>query len=109
MLAHRFANRINLIESLLYTRRTNGLAGSPNRKENRVQAPFAHPRNINIPVRMPHTNVEFAVEEALSRIVVCINDNRGEMKLLCCFRYGIASHQKHSHRKTDHQTNSAKH
>src|SRR2546429_3518904 len=67
-------------------------AGNPNRKKDGVQAPFAHAGNVDAAVGVARTQIEFSIEEALCRVVVRVDNNRGEMKFLGACRYGVGLH-----------------
>src|SRR5205823_9109650 len=80
--AHLLANCLNLRDCAVHGFGSRDFAGNPDRKENRVQAAFAHAWKINAAVVVSFSNVKLSIEEALGCVVVGIHNDRGEMQFL---------------------------
>ena len=80
MLAHLFADRIDLLKGALHGFGAGNFAGNPDRKENRVQAAFLHARNIDAAGISALTEIEFAIEKALRGVVVSVHHNGRKME-----------------------------
>src|ERR1700738_924344 len=65
MLAHLFANSVNLIEGALDGFRTGDLARHPNGKENGAESAFLHARDINTAARIGGSEIAVAMAKAL--------------------------------------------
>ena len=76
------ANSFNLLDSAVHCFGSSDFAGNPDRKENGVQAAFAHAWKINAAVVVSFSNVKLSIQEALGRVVVSVHNNRGEMQFL---------------------------
>ena len=80
---HGFAHRVDLIERALDRRRTGDVAGHPDREEQRIEATFAHARDVDVPVLVARGEIEGLVEdESLRGVVVRVDDDRAIVQLL---------------------------
>ena len=72
---HSFAHRCNLIERALHRRRPGDRPRNPYREKNRAEPAFAHARDVHAAVRVPHTEIEFRIQQPLRGVVVRIHHN----------------------------------
>src|SRR6266480_6708457 len=79
-------HQINLVERLLNRRRPESPAGNEDGEKLRIEAALAHPGNVNVAFRITVAKIERAGKHPLRRIRMRIQDNRGEVKLVCALR-----------------------
>ena len=77
---HVLLDGIDLVESFLNRERAHGAAVNPDGKENGVHAAFAHAGDVDVARGIALAEVEIAGEEALSGVVVSVNDDGGEVE-----------------------------
>ncbi len=90
VLADRLADRVDLIERPFDGNRSGDVARHPDRKEHRVHAAVAHPRDVDVAVAVPLADVEARVEDhALRRVGVGVEDDGAVVQLLRAGRHRV--------------------
>jgi hypothetical protein len=80
MSGHLPANRLDLPVRSLHCLLASDRTFDPDREENSAQTAFAHSRNINRPIGVPHSQIEIAIDEPLRRIRMRVYDQRAKMQ-----------------------------
>ena len=75
--SHRFVHAVDQLQRALHGRRTRHIARDPDGEEQGVEPALAHPRDVDVAVRMALADVEGLVEEQpLRRVVMRVDDDR---------------------------------
>src|ERR1700760_2530472 len=80
VLLHVLSNSVYLVECFLHCRRTSDASVNPNREKDGVHPAFFHTRNVDVTVRVALPEIELLCEEALSRVIVGVEDDRRELQ-----------------------------
>ncbi len=83
------ANSFDLFECTLNGCRPGDRSRNVDGEKDRVEAAFAHARNVNAAVRVARAKIEFGVEQTLRRVVVSVHDNRAEMQVVSFLGNGL--------------------
>ena len=61
-------------------------SGNPDRKENRVEATFAHARDVDAAIGVARGEIKFRVEQSLGGVVMSVDHDRTEMQVVGLLR-----------------------
>jgi hypothetical protein len=74
---------VYLIEGFLHGGRAHDVSVDPDGEEDGVHAAFSHAGNIHVTFGVALAEIVILREEALRRIIVCVQDDGGEVQLMC--------------------------
>src|ERR1700691_4006649 len=83
------ANGFNLFQRPLNRRRPGNAPGYVDGEKDRVEAAFAHARNVNAAVRVARAEIKFGIEQTLRGVVVSVHDDRAEMQVVSFLGNGL--------------------
>src|SRR5215470_9546167 len=92
MSAHLFAYGFDLDIRAMNGLGPGDLARDPNGEKDRTEATLAHTRDVDAAQGIACSNVELAVEKALRCVVMCVDDDGGEMQLPGAGGNAVCSH-----------------
>ena len=81
MLAHRFADGVDLIEGLLHRGRAENFTVDPDREKDGRESAITHPGNVDVAIGVWNGDIEMRIEEPLRGVVVGVDDDRGGLQL----------------------------